>query len=461
LLASSRVVIEENAMDAPLPANPKVVVPASTAAAPTRVPSETSQGARNENEPATEIGQVANSIKNGLAAKAAALLVAGADKTWLAKTGGGDASGSSDSKQTTKPEASTTKTETLHTTKKEAPETPIPSAVADADAASEKTPVTFSISSVEVTEALHVTAAVSPLTPEERQGLSSIHQLALNATLEMNTLRDELEKERKKTSAYASELGKLRVGTTAAATAAYASVSHAGATAKDAEAIRTALVARAAVAEKDAFIADRRAGDLEKSLHIERERNAQLLGALNAAGDLSKTANESVAKRARDAEELNVSLLAELTKLASLRHELTEVTEKLANAELRATRAELCVEEAMHIAAEATSNAEATARNAEEFRERNKSGTKKVLVPKKTNSGPSAATTFQNAVPKTPTRVPLREKAGYTAAFAPQSATKQRAKSPGRRCSACASRNWHEVRVAFPKSVNTPFYRSW
>lgn len=440
-------------MDAPLPANPKVVVPASTAAAPTRVPSETSQGARNENEPATEIGQVANSIKNGLAAKAAALLVAGADKTWLAKTGGGDASGSSDSKQTTKPEASTTK--------KEAPETPIPSAVADADAASEKTPVTFSISSVELTEALHVTAAVSPLTPEERQGLSSIHQLALNATLEMNTLRDELEKERKKTSAYASELGKLRVGTTAAATAAYASVSHAGATAKDAEAIRTALVARAAVAEKDAFIADRRAGDLEKSLHIERERNAQLLGALNAAGDLSKTANESVAKRARDAEELNVSLRAELTKLASLRHELTEVTEKLANAELRATRAELCVEEAMHIAAEATSNAEATARNAEEFRERNKSGTKKVFVPKKTNSGPSAATTFQNAVPKTPTRVPLREKAGYTAAFAPQSATKQRAKSPGRRSSACASRNWHEVRVAFPKSVNTPFYRSW
>lgn len=338
------------------------------------------------------------SSSSGLAAKAKGLLDAGADETCLDRMIGG-ASGVA---------------ETTHT--KEAPKTPIGSAHAadETRLVSTKTPSTFSIPDDE-----KLVAAVSPLTPQERQGLFSIRELALKATLEMNTLREELEVERKRTKAYASELGKLRVSATETATKAYSSVSSAASTAKDAEAIRTALVARATVAERDAFEATRRAGDLEKILKIERERNGGLLAALNAASEVAATANQALTKRAEDAE----------ASCEELRLKILEAEHLIQEAETRAHDAEMCAEEAMQIAADATRNATDTARVAEKIQ---KKPSQKKKVPKSTR--PTSA-------PKTSPRKPLMGNT-FSAAFAPPSESKHRAMSPGRRCQACANRNW-------------------
>jgi hypothetical protein len=274
----------------------------------------------------------------GLAARAAALLDAGAADAWLSTRAG-----------VPKKEdiASTARDETS------ARETPKANDANDADDAndaeektasesSSRTPMLNAGRSASASGSPMFASTSSPLTPAERMASDpmNIHSLAKRATAEMATLRGELESERAATRQYKAELFRLRKTAETRVAAGVAAVTSAADSAKDAAAIRADVIKRATAAEGHAAAFYRRAIEAERLLRVERDRNNSLVAALNAAGTAAAEATRALSERAEHAE-----LLAK------------ELEAKVSEAEARA-------DEAMGIARAATRNAEDTARAA-------------------------------------------------------------------------------------------------
>ena len=285
----------------------------------------------------------------------------------------------------------------------------------------------------------------SPLTPAERMASdpSRIHSLAKRATAEMATLRGELESERAATRLYKAELFRLRKNAETRVAAGVAAVTSAADSAKDAAAIRADVIERATAAEGHAAAFYRRAIEAERLLRVERDRNNSLVAALNAAGTAAAEATRALSERAERAEALAKELEA-----------------KVSDAEARA-------DEAMGIARAATRNAADTARAAgldglERAGKKNPSGAgafkraaNVVGAARRMRLGLSAAEgrdassggTLSFETPKK-TRPAAKKTVGFTSSFAPPSETKARATSPGRRCAACAARAMPNACVA-------------
>lgn len=298
-------------------------------------------------------------------------------------------------------------------------------------------------------------ASSSPLTPAERAGLdpTRIHSLAARATAEMVTLRGELASERARTKTYAAELGRLRAAAESRVAAGVAAVSSAADSARDAAAVRADVIARATAAESHAAAFYRRATEAERLLRVERDRNASLVAALNAAGTAAAAATRALVERAKRAERL-----------------ARETEARAADAEARA-------DEAVGIARAATRNAADTARVAglerslpgEGSPSRARAGSSKAALSLKraanvvgaatkmrasssagarhrdiapvARSGGSGSPARSPRVETTPRRTSQKNaRARLASAFAPPSESEARAASPGRRCAACAAR---------------------
>jgi hypothetical protein len=378
----------------------------------------------------------------GLAARAAALLDAGAADAWLSTRAG-----------VPKKEdiASTARDETS------ARETPKANDANDADDANDaeektasesfsRTPMLNAGRSASASGSPMFASTSSPLTPAERMASDpmNIHSLAKRATAEMATLRGELESERAATRQYKAELFRLRKNAETRVAAGVAAVTSAADSAKDAAAIRADVIKRATAAEGHAAAFYRRAIEAERLLRVERDRNNSLVAALNAAGTAAAEATRALSERAEHAE-----LLAK------------ELEAKVSEAEARA-------DEAMGIARAATRNAEDTARAAgldgfERTGKKNPSGAFKraanvVGAARRMSLGLSAGAgrdasssvggsrSLSFETPKK-TRPATKKTVGFTSSFAPPSETKARATSPGRRCAACAARATAEAKT--------------
>ena len=378
----------------------------------------------------------------GLAARAAALLDAGAADAWLSTRAG-----------VPKKEdiASTARDETS------ARETPKANDANDADDANDaeeeasaesasRTPMLNAGRSASASGSPMFASTSSPLTPAERMASDpmNIHSLAKRATAEMATLRGELESERAATRQYKAELFRLRKNAETRVAAGVAAVTSAADSAKDAAAIRADVIKRATAAEGHAAAFYRRAIEAERLLRVERDRNNSLVAALNAAGTAAAEATRALSERAEHAE-----LLAK------------ELEAKVSEAEARA-------DEAMGIARAATRNAEDTARAAgldglQRTGKKNPSGAFKraanvVGAARRMSLGLSAGAgrdasssvggsrSLSFETPKK-TRPATKKTVGFTSSFAPPSETKARATSPGRRCAACATRATAEAKT--------------
>ena len=410
--------------------NPPLLVPRDELLSPGK------ETLRDEtNDEARASGDEKNANDSGLAARAAALLDAGAADAWLSTRAG-----------VPKKEdiASTARDETS------ARETPKANDANDADDANDaeektasesfsRTPMLNAGRSASASGSPMFASTSSPLTPAERMASDpmNIHSLAKRATAEMATLRGELESERAATRQYKAELFRLRKNAETRVAAGVAAVTSAADSAKDAAAIRADVIKRATAAEGHAAAFYRRAIEAERLLRVERDRNNSLVAALNAAGTAAAEATRALSERAEHAE-----LLAK------------ELEAKVSEAEARA-------DEAMGIARAATRNAEDTARAAgldgsERTGKKNPSGAFKraanvVGAARRMSLGLSAGAgrdasssvggsrSLSFETPKK-TRPATKKTVGFTSSFAPPSETKARATSPGRRCAACAAR---------------------
>ena len=410
--------------------NPPLLVPRDELLSPGK------ETLRDEtNDEARASGDEKNANDSGLAARAAALLDAGAADAWLSTRAG-----------VPKKEdiASTARDETS------ARETPKANDANDADDANDaeektasesfsRTPMLNAGRSASASGSPMFASTSSPLTPAERMASDpmNIHSLAKRATAEMATLRGELESERAATRQYKAELFRLRKNAETRVAAGVAAVTSAADSAKDAAAIRADVIKRATAAEGHAAAFYRRAIEAERLLRVERDRNNSLVAALNAAGTAAAEATRALSERAEHAE-----LLAK------------ELEAKVSEAEARA-------DEAMGIARAATRNAEDTARAAgldglQRTGKKNPSGAFKraanvVGAARRMSLGLSAGAgrdasssvggsrSLSFETPKK-TRPATKKTVGFTSSFAPPSETKARATSPGRRCAACATR---------------------
>lgn len=418
--------------------NPPLLVPRDELLSPGK------ETLRDEtNDEARASGDEKNaSDAGGLAARAAALLDAGAADAWLSTRAG-----------VPKKEdiASTARDET---SARETPKANDANGADDANDAEEKTasesfsrtPMLNAGRSASASGSPMFASTSSPLTPAERMASDpmNIHSLAKRATAEMATLRGELESERAATRQYKAELFRLRKNAETRVAAGVAAVTSAADSAKDAAAIRADVIKRATAAEGHAAAFYRRAIEAERLLRVERDRNNSLVAALNAAGTAAAEATRALSERAEHAE-----LLAK------------ELEAKVSEAEARA-------DEAMGIARAATRNAEDTARAAgldgsERTGKKNPSGAFKraanvVGAARRMSLGLSAGAgrdasssvggsrSLSFETPKK-TRPATKKTVGFTSSFAPPSETKARATSPGRRCAACAARATAEAKT--------------
>ena len=418
--------------------NPPLLVPRDELLSPGK------ETLRDEtNDEARASGDEKNaSDAGGLAARAAALLDAGAADAWLSTRAG-----------VPKKEdiASTARDET---SARETPKANDANGADDANDAEEKTasesfsrtPMLNAGRSASASGSPMFASTSSPLTPAERMASDpmNIHSLAKRATAEMATLRGELESERAATRQYKAELFRLRKTAETRVAAGVAAVTSAADSAKDAAAIRADVIKRATAAEGHAAAFYRRAIEAERLLRVERDRNNSLVAALNAAGTAAAEATRALSERAEHAE-----LLAK------------ELEAKVSEAEARA-------DEAMGIARAATRNAEDTARAAgldglQRTGKKNPSGAFKraanvVGAARRMSLGLSAGAgrdasssvggsrSLSFETPKK-TRPATKKTVGFTSSFAPPSETKARATSPGRRCAACATRATAEAKT--------------
>jgi len=421
-----------NAPPAATAPNPPLLVPRDELLSPGK---ETLRDETNDEARASGDETNANDA-GGLAARAAALLDAGAADAWLSTRAG--VPKKEDIASTARDETSARENDAKANDANDAD---------DANDAEEKT-VSESFSRTPMLNAKRSFSASgspmfastsSPLTPAERMASDpmNIASLAKRATAEMATLRGELESERAATRQYKAELFRLRKNAETRVAAGVAAVTSAADSAKDAAAIRAEVIKRATAAEEHAAAFYRRAIEAERLLRVERDRNNSLVAALNAAGTAAAEATRALSERAEHAE-----LLAK------------ELEAKVSEAEARA-------DEAMGIARAATRNAEDTARAAgldglQRTGKKNPSGAFKraanvVGAARKMSLGLSAGAgrdasssvggsrSLSFETPKK-TRPATKKTVGFTSSFAPPSETKARATSPGRRCAACAAR---------------------
>lgn len=416
--------------------NPPLLVPRDELLSPGK---ETLRDETNDEARASGDENNANDA-GGLAARAAALLDAGAADAWLSTRAG-----------VPKKEdiASTARDETS------ARETPRANDANDADDANDaeektasesfsRTPMLNAGRSASASGSPMFASTSSPLTPAERMASDpmNIHSLAKRATAEMATLRGELETERAATRQYKAELFRLRKTAETRVAAGVAAVTSAADSAKDAAAIRADVIKRATAAEGHAAAFYRRAIEAERLLRVERDRNNSLVAALNAAGTAAAEATRALSERAEHAE-----LLAK------------ELEAKVSEAEARA-------DEAMGIARAATRNAEDTARAAgldglQRTGKKNPSGAfkraanvvgaaRRMSLGLSAGAGRDASSSVGGSLSfETPkkTRPATKKTVGFTSSFAPPSETKARATSPGRRCAACAARATAEAKT--------------
>ena len=400
-------------------------------------PDDASPGKETLRDEPKDEARVSGDEKNendagGLAARAAALLDAGAADAWLSTRAGVPK-----------------KEDIAEARVVDARETPKANDANDADDADDaeeeasaesasRTPANAGRSASASGVAFDSTS--SPLTPAERMASdpSRIHSLAKRATAEMATLRGELESERAATRLYKAELFRLRKNAETRVAAGVAAVTSAADSAKDAAAIRADVIERATAAEGHAAAFYRRAIEAERLLRVERDRNNSLVAALNAAGTAAAEATRALSERAERAEALAKELEA-----------------KVSDAEARA-------DEAMGIARAATRNAADTARAAglDGLQRPSGAGAFKraanvVGAARRMRLGLSAAEgrdassggSLSFETPKK-TRPAAKKTVGFTSSFAPPSETKARATSPGRRCAACAARAMPNACVA-------------
>lgn len=373
-------------------------------------------------------GNLADDGAGGLATRAAALLDAGAADAWLTSQAGG--SSVSQVSQTAVPYEGATRR------------------ASDADAASTSPRVSTPAPGRLTSDASpRACVSSSPLTPAERAASdpTRIHALAARATSEMATLRGELRSERALAKTYAAELARLRASAESRVAAGVAAVASAADSARGAAAVRADVIARATAAEGHAAAFYRRATEAERVARVERDRNASLVAALNAAGAAAAAATRALVERAEKAEALVEAL------------------------ELRVSDAEARADEAVGIARAATRNAADTARVASLKTE--------TLPEGKENAAKRENRAFRRAVfaasvgsgskreedPRTSENVRRLEETPkktrpktFTSAFAPPSESAARAASPGRRCAACAARADADASASaevFPRSA--------
>jgi hypothetical protein len=375
-------------------------------------------------------GNLADDGAGGLATRAAALLDAGAADAWLTSQAG--ESSVSQVSQTAVPYEGATRR------------------ASDADAASTSPRVSTPAPGRLTSDASpRARVSSSPLTPAERAASdpTRIHALAARATSEMATLRGELRSERALAKTYAAELSRLRASAESRVAAGVAAVASAADSARGAAAVRADVIARATAAEGHAAAFYRRAMEAERVARVERDRNASLVAALNAAGAAAAAATRALVERAEKAEALVEAL------------------------ELRVSDAEARADEAVGIARAATRNAADTARVASlktetlpslpEGKENagkreNRAFRRAVFAPSvgsKRETDPSAS---ENAAPRLEETPKKTRPKTFTSAFAPPSESAARAASPGRRCAACAARADADASASaevFPRSA--------
>ena len=376
-------------------------------------------------------GNLADDGAGGLATRAAALLDAGAADAWLTSQAGG--SSVSQVSQTAVPYEGATRR------------------ASDADAASTSPRVSTPAPGRLTSDASpRACVSSSPLTPAERAASdpTRIHALAARATSEMATLRGELRSERALAKTYAAELARLRASAESRVAAGVAAVASAADSARGAAAVRADVIARATAAERHAAAFYRRATEAERVARVERDRNASLVAALNAAGAAAAAATRALVERAEKAEALVEAL------------------------ELRVSDAEARADEAVGIARAATRNAADTARVASLKTLK----TETLKTEGKENAAKRENRAFRRAVfaasvgsnkrldPRTSENVRRLEETPkktrpktFTSAFAPPSESAARAASPGRRCAACAARAEADASASassvFPRSA--------
>jgi len=380
-------------------------------------------------------GNLADDGAGGLATRAAALLDAGAADAWLTSQAGG--SSVSQVSQTAVPYEGATRR------------------ASDADAASTSPRVSTPAPGRLTSDASpRACVSSSPLTPAERAASdpTRIHALAARATSEMATLRGELRSERALAKTYAAELARLRASAESRVAAGVAAVASAADSARGAAAVRADVIARATAAERHAAAFYRRATEAERVARVERDRNASLVAALNAAGAAAAAATRALVERAEKAEALVEAL------------------------ELRVSDAEARADEAVGIARAATRNAADTARVASLKTLK----TETLKTEGKENAAKRENRAFRRAVfaaavgstkreidPRTSENVRRLEETPkktrpktFTSAFAPPSESAARAASPGRRCAACAARADADASADASASASSVFPRS-
>jgi len=373
-------------------------------------------------------GNLADDGAGGLATRAAALLDAGAADAWLTSQAGG--SSVSQVSQTAVPYEGATRR------------------ASDADAASTSPRVSTPAPGRLTSDASpRACVSSSPLTPAERAASdpTRIHALAARATSEMATLRGELRSERALAKTYAAELARLRASAESRVAAGVAAVASAADSARGAAAVRADVIARATAAERHAAAFYRRATEAERVARVERDRNASLVAALNAAGAAAAAATRALVERAEKAEALVEAL------------------------ELRVSDAEARADEAVGIARAATRNAADTARVASlktlktetlpEGKE-NRAFRRAVFaasVGSNKRLDPRTSENIRRLEEETPKKT--RPKT-FTSAFAPPSESAARAASPGRRCAACAARADADASADASASASSVFPRS-
>ena len=367
-------------------------------------------------------GNLAEDGAGGLATRAAALLDAGAADAWLTSRAGGSSQVSQVSQvsQTASPH--------------EGSASPL---VSTSDVS---TPAHGRLISDASPKTGGKDAFSSPLTPAERLASdpTRIRALATRASAEMATLRGELRSERALAKTYAAELGRLRASAESRVAAGVAAVASAADSARGAAAVRADVIARATAAEGHAAAFYRRATEAERIARVERDRNASLVAALNAAGAAAAAATRALVERAEKAEALVEAL------------------------ELRVSDAEARADEAVGIARAATRNAADTARvaslNSETRKENEKENAarrenrafkNKRAVFAASSGGSTKHLDTPRTTEKTSRRLEETPKKTRPKTFTSESAA--RAASPGRRCAACAARA--SSAEVFPRSA--------
>lgn len=366
-------------------------------------------------------GNLAEDGAGGLATRAAALLDAGAADAWLTSRAGGSSQVSQVSQvsQTASPHEG--------------------SASPRVSTSDVSTPAPGRLISDASPKTGGKDAFSSPLTPAERLASdpTRIRALATRASAEMATLRGELRSERALAKTYAAELGRLRASAESRVAAGVAAVASAADSARGAAAVRADVIARATAAEGHAAAFYRRATEAERIARVERDRNASLVAALNAAGAAAAAATRALVERAEKAEALVEAL------------------------ELRVSDAEARADEAVGIARAATRNAADTARvaslNSETLgnekenaaKRENRAFKNKRAVFAASSGGSTKNLDTPRTSEKTSRRLEETPKKTRPKTFTSESAA--RAASPGRRCAACAARA--SSAEVFPRSA--------